>query len=80
MILDKIYILKMVILLRIEIVIRQIREQKHISLEELSKKANISKAHLSYIERNEKEPSISVLVKIAKALNVRVADLYKVEW
>ena len=49
----------MVILLRIEMLIRQIREEKNISLEELSKKANVSKAHLSYIERNEKEPEPS---------------------
>lgn len=70
----------MVILLRIEMLIRQIREEKNMSLDELSKKSNVSKAHLSYIERNEKEPSISVLVKISKALSVEVKDLYKVEW
>lgn len=60
--------------------IRQIREQKNMSLDELSKKSNISKAHLSYIERNEKEPSISVLVKIAKSLDVEITELYRVEW
>lgn len=70
----------MVILLKIVMLIRQIREKKNISLEELSRKANVSKAHLSYIERNEKEPSISVLVKISKVLNVEVKELYKVEW
>ena len=70
----------MVILLKIEMLIRQIREEKNISLNELAKKANVSKSHLSCIERNEKEASISVLVKIAKALDVEVTKLYKVEW
>ncbi len=67
-------------LLKIDMLIRQIREEKNISLDELSKEANVSKAHLSYIERNKKEPTISVLVKISKALNVEVDDLYKIEW
>lgn len=60
--------------------IRQLREERYMSLDELSKKTNVSKAHLSYIERNEKEPSISILIKIARALNVKIEELYRVEW
>ncbi|MEE0865494.1 MAG: helix-turn-helix transcriptional regulator [Clostridia bacterium] len=48
------------------------------SLEQLSKLTGISSSHLNYIEKNEKEPTISVLVRIAQALNVKVEDLYKV--
>lgn len=70
----------MVILLKIEMLIRQIREEKGISLNELAKKANVSKAHLSCVERNEKKASIDTLVKIAKALDVEITELYKVEW
>lgn len=61
---NRISIQKVVMLLRIDMLIRKIREEKNISLDELSKEANVSKAHLSYIERNKKEPTISVLVKI----------------
>ena len=50
------------------------------SLEELSRKSGISKAFLSYLERNEKQPTIPTLVRIAKALNVKEQELYKVEW
>lgn len=54
--------------MHIEIQIREIRKSKNISLTELSKLTNISKSHLSNIERGEKEPSISVLIRIALAL------------
>jgi len=70
----------MVILLKIEMLIRQIREQKNMSIDELAKKSNVSKAHLSYIERNEKKATIDILVKIARALDIDITELYKVEW
>lgn len=40
----------------------------------------ISKSHLNYIENGIKEPTISVLVLIAKALNVEINELYIVHW
>ena len=45
---------------------------------QLSKKTGISASHLGYIERNEKEPTISVIIRIAMALNVKIEELYKV--
>lgn len=38
----------------------------------------ISTSHLNYIEKNEKDPSISVLVRISTALNIDIKELYKV--
>ncbi len=66
--------------LRVELLIRQVRESRQMSLEELSRRSGISKAFLSYLERNEKQPTIPTLVRIAKALNVKEQELYKVEW
>lgn len=66
--------------MRVELLIRQVRESRQMSLEELSKRSGISKAFLSYLERNEKQPTIPTLVRIAKALNVKEQELYKVEW
>ena len=45
---------------------------------QLSKMTGISASHLGYIERNEKEPTIAIVVRIAMALNVKVEELYKV--
>lgn len=63
--------------MKIEIILRKIKKEKNMSLDELAKLTGISKAHLSYIERNEKEPTISILCMIAKALNVSILDLFE---
>lgn len=65
--------------MKIKIKIREIRENKNMGLLELAQKANISKSHLSDIERGIKEPTLSVLVKIASALEVDESELYEVE-
>lgn len=62
-----------------KIKIKEIRENKNMTLLELSKKTGISKSHLNYIERGIKEPTLSVLVKIAIALEVNESELYEVE-
>ena len=60
--------------------LKELRKQKNITLSELSKLTGISKSHLNYIENGVKEPTISVLVLIAKALNVKIDELYIVHW
>ena len=66
--------------MRVEILLKQVRLKKRYSLEELAKLTGISSSHLNYIERNEKEPSISMLLRIAIALNVDIKELYKIEY
>ena len=38
----------------------------------------ISRSHLNYIEKNEKEPSLYMAVRIAQALNIEIEKLYKI--
>ena len=40
--------------------LKEIREQKNLSLGDLAKKTGISKSHLNYIEKGEKEPGNGV--------------------
>ena len=65
--------------MKIEILLKQIRLEKGMTLETLSQLSGISKGHLSKIERQEREPKISTLRLIAKALKVDVNNLYRVE-
>ena len=65
--------------MKIEILLKQIRLEKGMTLETLSQLSGISKGHLSKIERQEREPKISTLILIAKALMVDVNNLYRVE-
>ena len=64
--------------MHIEIIIKEVRESKNISISELSRMTKISKSHLSNIEKGEKEPSISILIRIALALKVDEKELYKI--
>ena len=58
--------------------LKEIRQKYNLSLEDLSKKTGISTSHLNYIERGEKEPSLSMIIRIAVALNIDEKELYKV--
>ena len=66
--------------MHIEILIKEEREKKGMTLSKLSKKSGVSAAHLIDIEKNFKSPSLLVMVKIAKALDVEITKLYKVQW
>lgn len=63
--------------MRIEYLIKEIRQSKNITLRELSRRTGISNGYLSEIERNEKKPSFDYMILIAKALNVQLEELYK---
>jgi XRE family transcriptional regulator, master regulator for biofilm formation len=57
-----------------------IRKKRGISLSELSERAKISKSYLSNIERNlNMNPSIQVIEKIAKGLNVDLKDVIRTD-
>ena len=72
------HILKLVIILHIELLIKDIRKEKGITLEQLSKATGVSTSHINDIENNKKEPSLSIAVLLAKALKVDIKELYRV--
>ena len=53
--------------------IKSVREKKQISLEELSKKLNIDEQKLKEIEEGKRKPSLALVSKIAKLLEMRLA-------
>ncbi len=66
--------------MHIEILIREVRRQKGMTISGLSRKSGVSAAHLSDIEKDFKSPSLLVMVRIAKALDVDITELYRVRW
>ena len=58
--------------------LKKLERRNGYSLEQLARLTGISRSHLNYIEKNEKEPSLSMAVRIAQALNVKIEELYKV--
>ena len=63
--------------MRIEILLKKVREEKNISLQRLSEIAGMSKGHLSRIENGETMPTILSIERIAIALKVDSKVLYK---
>lgn len=66
--------------MRVEILLKEKRKERNLTLAQLSDRTGISTTHINDIENNIKEPSISMMVRIAKALDLKIEDLYKVKW
>ncbi len=66
--------------MQIEILLKEVRENKKITLNKLADRSGVSVSHISDVENNYKMPSLLVAVKLAKALDVDITELYKVTW
>ncbi|MBQ1628996.1 MAG: helix-turn-helix transcriptional regulator [Treponema sp.] len=56
--------------------IRKFREDKKISILQLSVDSGISRSHLFYIETKKTIPSLETLAKIAHAMNLKLKDFF----
>ena len=55
--------------------LQEIRKAQQLSLDELSKRAGVSKSMLSEVERNQANPTVGVLWRLASALGISLPDL-----
>ena len=55
--------------------LKKLREERQISQEALARRAGISRVYLAMLETQRQDPRLSVVVKLAKALKVKVGDL-----
>jgi len=56
--------------------IHTLRVNKKVSIIDLAAEAEISHSYLYYIETKQKVPTLTTLNKIAKALGVKMKDLF----
>lgn len=56
--------------------IRNIRESKNISQEELAFRISSARNYIGCIERGEKYPSLSIIIDIAHALDCKLSDIF----
>jgi transcriptional regulator with XRE-family HTH domain len=61
---------------KLGIAIRELREHKGLTQGELGRLAELSTSQISNIERGEYAPSIDALEKIARALRVKLPELF----
>jgi len=59
-----------------QIYLKQIREQKELSIRALGEKSGVSKSNISQIEAGTLNPTIKAMCKLAKALDVPVGELF----
>ena len=59
--------------------LKKVREAKGLSQKELAGSINMAQAQYSRIENGKNDPSFSVIVKIAKALDLSLSDFFKAD-
>lgn len=57
--------------------IRYLRTKKKMSIEELALEAGVNKNYLSDLERGTRNPTLKIMEKIAKALEIDLSTLVK---
>jgi len=57
--------------------LRQLVIEKYGSLDRFYLETEFSKGHLSQIIRGKRSPSLTTMIKLAKVLDVRVADFFR---
>lgn len=56
--------------------VKKLRLEKGLSQEKLAFDADLDRTYIPSIEKGERNVSITVIEKIAKALNVKITDLF----
>jgi transcriptional regulator with XRE-family HTH domain len=57
--------------------LKEIRLQKNLTLEQLAQKAGCTKSYISQLEKGTSSPSVSMLGRLADALEISVVDLFR---
>jgi transcriptional regulator with XRE-family HTH domain len=57
--------------------IKELRDQKGISQEELAHRAGLSRTGMGFVETGKRWPRLDTLMKVAQGLNVTVDELLK---
>ena len=58
-------------------ILRQIREEKGISQQELAFESELDRTYISLLERGLRQPTLGTLLSLASALNVEGAELVR---
>lgn len=65
--------------MKVKIKVKQYRIMRGLNCTELANKVGVSQVFISDIEAGNKIPSVAVLCRIAKALNIKPGDLIDYE-
>jgi transcriptional regulator with XRE-family HTH domain len=57
--------------------VKQIRDSKNLSLQEVAQRCNMDDSNISKIEHGKRDSSLTTLAQLAEGLGVPLADLFK---
>lgn len=57
--------------------IKQLRKEKDMTQEDLAFKAGVDRSYMGFVERGERNPTLTKLNKIAQSLKVSLSELFK---
>lgn len=66
-------------LIDVKITLRELREKKHLTQEQLAKISGVSTSYISALELQKRIPTILTLIQLAKALDVKISELVSIE-
>lgn len=58
-------------------ILRQLREERGLSMNRLGEAAGLSQQMISYVERQMRSPTLETLLRITEALGVEAADVLR---
>jgi transcriptional regulator with XRE-family HTH domain len=56
-------------------VVRQMRESRGLTQEQLAERAEVSATYIGFVERGDNVPTLTIVLQIASALGVRASEL-----
>lgn len=62
-----------------KIFLGEVRSKKNITIRALAEKSGVAKSHIEKIEAGEANPTIEVMCRLAKALEIHVYELFSCE-
>ena len=57
--------------------IKKIRTEYNMTQEDLAFKIKVDRSYMGFIERGEKNPTLSTIIKIAQALHIPLKELFE---
>jgi transcriptional regulator with XRE-family HTH domain len=58
-------------------IVRALREEQGLTQDQLAERAGVSATYIGFIERGDNVPTLTVILQIASALEVRSSDLLR---
>jgi transcriptional regulator with XRE-family HTH domain len=57
--------------------LKELRGKKNFTQEDLADKVGVDRSYMGFLERGEKNPTLRNLVRIAKAFDISLSELFK---